>query len=113
MRRRTYRAHGRINPYMSSPCHIEVVLSEKDQVVAKGEDDDAPKKEALQEEACPPKAFATRIICLANILRNNKTCIIHISLIEFTYFLIYFLLFNYCQPFSSKWFCIAISTRVI
>ena len=24
MRRRTYRAHGRINPYMSSPCHIEV-----------------------------------------------------------------------------------------
>merc|ERR1712080_649476 len=23
MRRRTYRAHGRINPYMSSPCHIE------------------------------------------------------------------------------------------
>ena len=28
MRRRTYRAHGRINPYMSSPCHIEVVLVE-------------------------------------------------------------------------------------
>merc|ERR1719397_1187373 len=27
MRRRTYRAHGRINPYMSSPCHIEVILS--------------------------------------------------------------------------------------
>merc|ERR1712083_586715 len=31
MRRRTYRAHGRINPYMSSPCHIEVVLAEKEQ----------------------------------------------------------------------------------
>merc|ERR1712029_1178187 len=31
MRRRTYRAHGRINPYMSSPCHIEVVLVEKEQ----------------------------------------------------------------------------------
>merc|ERR1712205_258735 len=26
-RRRTYRAHGRINPYMSSPCHIELILS--------------------------------------------------------------------------------------
>merc|ERR1739841_92155 len=25
MRRRTYRAHGRINPYMSSPCHIEMI----------------------------------------------------------------------------------------
>ena len=28
MRRRTYRAHGRINPYMSSPCHIEMILTE-------------------------------------------------------------------------------------
>eukprot|EP01112_Ceratiomyxa_fruticulosa_P006944 TRINITY_DN178_c0_g1_i1.p1 TRINITY_DN178_c0_g1~~TRINITY_DN178_c0_g1_i1.p1 ORF type:complete len:252 (-),score=57.65 TRINITY_DN178_c0_g1_i1:69-824(-) len=28
-RRRTYRAHGRINPYMSSPSHIELILSEK------------------------------------------------------------------------------------
>ncbi|CCU97987.1 unnamed protein product [Malassezia sympodialis ATCC 42132] len=26
--RRTYRAHGRINPYRSSPCHIEIHLSE-------------------------------------------------------------------------------------
>ncbi|XP_014671694.1 PREDICTED: 60S ribosomal protein L17-like [Priapulus caudatus] len=34
MRRRTYRAHGRINPYMSSPCHIEVILAEKEQNVA-------------------------------------------------------------------------------
>ena len=32
MRRRTYRAHGRINPYMSSPCHIELTLAEKEQV---------------------------------------------------------------------------------
>jgi len=29
-RRRTYRAHGRINPYMSTPCHIEVTLSERE-----------------------------------------------------------------------------------
>merc|ERR1719499_2486385 len=29
-RRRTYRAHGRINPFMSSPCHIEVVLIDKE-----------------------------------------------------------------------------------
>jgi large subunit ribosomal protein L17e len=29
-RRRTYRAHGRINPYMSSPCHVELILSEKE-----------------------------------------------------------------------------------
>merc|ERR1719512_540807 len=35
MRRRTYRAHGRINPYMSSPCHIEVCLVEKEQAFSK------------------------------------------------------------------------------
>ncbi len=32
-RRRTYRAHGRINPYMSSPCHVELTLSEKEAAV--------------------------------------------------------------------------------
>merc|ERR1712096_12711 len=32
MRRRTYRAHGRIKPYMSSPCHIEICLAEKEQL---------------------------------------------------------------------------------
>ncbi|XP_052166605.1 60S ribosomal protein L17-like [Oryza glaberrima] len=34
-RRRTYRAHGRINPYMSSPCHVELILSEKEEAVKK------------------------------------------------------------------------------
>jgi len=29
MRRRTYRAHGRINAFMRSPCHVEFILSEK------------------------------------------------------------------------------------
>lgn len=27
-RRRTYRAHGRINPYQGHPCHIEIHLAE-------------------------------------------------------------------------------------
>merc|ERR1712193_535374 len=44
MRRRTYRAHGRINAYMSSPCHIEVILTEKDDVKVKGAEDDEPAK---------------------------------------------------------------------
>ena len=30
---RTYRAHGRINAYMSSPCHIELILAERGQAV--------------------------------------------------------------------------------
>ncbi|KJE94222.1 50S ribosomal protein L22 [Capsaspora owczarzaki ATCC 30864] len=33
MRRRTYRAHGRINAYQSSPCHIELIFSEKEETV--------------------------------------------------------------------------------
>ncbi|KAJ3125768.1 60S ribosomal protein L17 [Nowakowskiella sp. JEL0407] len=34
-RRRTYRAHGRINAYMSSPCHIELVVEEAEKKVEK------------------------------------------------------------------------------
>ncbi|KFA64711.1 hypothetical protein S40285_05274 [Stachybotrys chlorohalonatus IBT 40285] len=36
-RRRTYRAHGRINPYMSNPCHIELILTEGEEVVQKSD----------------------------------------------------------------------------
>eukprot|EP00998_Keelungia_sp_KM082_P011174 NODE_7405_length_592_cov_107.453763_g7382_i0.p1 GENE.NODE_7405_length_592_cov_107.453763_g7382_i0~~NODE_7405_length_592_cov_107.453763_g7382_i0.p1 ORF type:complete len:160 (+),score=43.26 NODE_7405_length_592_cov_107.453763_g7382_i0:62-541(+) len=32
-RRRTYRAHGRINPFMSSPTHMEVILTAKPEQV--------------------------------------------------------------------------------
>eukprot|EP00746_Dinoflagellata_sp_MGD_P138103 gnl/MRDRNA2_/MRDRNA2_71820_c0_seq1.p1 gnl/MRDRNA2_/MRDRNA2_71820_c0~~gnl/MRDRNA2_/MRDRNA2_71820_c0_seq1.p1 ORF type:complete len:184 (+),score=50.23 gnl/MRDRNA2_/MRDRNA2_71820_c0_seq1:74-625(+) len=38
-RRRTYRAHGRINPYQSSPCHIQMILQEKDEDVEKTEEE--------------------------------------------------------------------------
>ncbi|CAO3614786.1 50S ribosomal protein L22 [Cunninghamella echinulata] len=37
-RRRTYRAHGRINPYMTSPSHIEVILAEKEKSIPKAND---------------------------------------------------------------------------
>lgn len=32
MRRRTYRAPGRTNPYVSRPCHTEMVFPEKEQI---------------------------------------------------------------------------------
>mmetsp|Transcript_99498 Transcript_99498/g.214684 ORF Transcript_99498/g.214684 Transcript_99498/m.214684 type:complete len:189 (-) Transcript_99498:67-633(-) len=38
MRRRTYRAHGRIGPYMSCPAHIELIAEEKSTEIAKEED---------------------------------------------------------------------------
>merc|ERR1712085_242194 len=43
-RRRTYRAHGRINAYMSSPCHVEMMLEEKDESVEKPEEEVKAKK---------------------------------------------------------------------
>merc|ERR1719161_2961226 len=42
-RRRTYRAHGRINPYMPSPCHIQMILQEKDEDVEKPDKDEVTK----------------------------------------------------------------------
>ncbi|XP_046864499.1 60S ribosomal protein L17-like [Xenia sp. Carnegie-2017] len=50
MRRRTYRAHGRINPYMSSPCHVEMILAEKGQIVPKAEDEMEVKKVSKKKE---------------------------------------------------------------
>ena len=50
MRHRTYRAHGRINPYMSSPCHIEMILIEKEQIVPKPEEEVAQKKKISQKK---------------------------------------------------------------
>ncbi len=42
-RRRTYRAHGRINAYMSNPAHIELVLEAKPAEVAKEAGKPAPR----------------------------------------------------------------------
>ncbi|KAI8062466.1 50S ribosomal protein L22 [Gongronella butleri] len=47
-RRRTYRAHGRINPYMTSPSHIEVILTEKNSDVPKATDKKVARLNARQ-----------------------------------------------------------------
>jgi large subunit ribosomal protein L17e len=49
MRRRTYRAHGRINAYMSSPSHVEVILTEDDAPVKKSKIE--PKKLVSKRKA--------------------------------------------------------------
>ena len=50
MRRRTYRAHGRINPYVSSPCHREMILTEKEQIDPKPEEEAAQTKKIYQKK---------------------------------------------------------------
>ncbi|GMH46473.1 hypothetical protein TrRE_jg8705 [Triparma retinervis] len=49
-RRRTYRAHGRIGPYMSQPAHVEMILTEKAEAVAK-EVDTSPKRVSKKQAA--------------------------------------------------------------
>ncbi|EPY73291.1 60S ribosomal protein L17 (L23) isoform 2-like protein [Camelus ferus] len=58
MRRRTYRAHGRINPYVSSPCHNEMILTEKEQIVPKPEEEVAQKKKISQKKLKKQKLMA-------------------------------------------------------
>lgn len=40
-RRRTFRAHGRINAYQSLPSHIELILVEQDEVVPRAKEEKA------------------------------------------------------------------------
>ncbi|OWK09483.1 hypothetical protein Celaphus_00006619 [Cervus elaphus hippelaphus] len=50
-------AHGRINPYMSSPCHIEI-LTEKEQIIPKPEEEVAQKKKISQKKLNKQKFMA-------------------------------------------------------
>ena len=49
-RRRTYRAHGRVTPYLSSNCHIEFHVTEISEKVQKADDNKArlTKKQAAR-----------------------------------------------------------------
>ncbi|KAB1282140.1 60S ribosomal protein L17 [Camelus dromedarius] len=58
MQHRTYRAHGRINPYVSSPCHIEMILTEKEQIVPKPDEEVAQKKKISQKKLKKQKLTA-------------------------------------------------------
>lgn len=57
-RRRTYRAHGRVNAYQSSPSHIELIVSEEDEQVAKASE---PKKVRLNTRQIGKLAHKQRL----------------------------------------------------
>ena len=48
MRRRTYRAHGRINAYMSCPAHIQIIGEEKNEEIVKEKEEVKMKKTKKQ-----------------------------------------------------------------
>ena len=58
MRRRTNRAHGQISPHLSPPCHTEMILTEKQQIVPKPEEEVAQKKKTSQKKLKKQKLMA-------------------------------------------------------
>lgn len=58
MRHRTCKAHGWINPYRSSPCHTEMILPEKEQIIPVLEEEVAQKKK--EEEHIPEETEETK-----------------------------------------------------
>merc|ERR1711981_717660 len=59
MRRRTYRAHGRINAYMALPAHIEIVCTEEGDAVPKAKDT-AVAKLTKKQQAIKAKIDASK-----------------------------------------------------
>nr|XP_060156041.1 large ribosomal subunit protein uL22-like [Globicephala melas] len=55
---RTYRAHGWIHLYVSSPCHTEMILTEKNQIVPKAEEEVAQKKKISPKKLKKQKLMA-------------------------------------------------------
>ncbi|POV99689.1 hypothetical protein PSTT_13633, partial [Puccinia striiformis] len=53
-RRRTYRAHGRINPYQGHPCHVEIILTPTTEEVEKADEIVVAKRRGVRA----PKAIA-------------------------------------------------------
>merc|ERR1712137_62203 len=49
-RRRTYRAHGRIGPYMSCPSHSEMILEEKEESIEKPDEPEVAQKKFTRKQ---------------------------------------------------------------
>eukprot|EP01050_Picozoa_sp_SAG11_P031474 SAG11_NODE_9792_length_880_cov_1.128041_2_plen_91_part_00 len=49
-RRRTYRAHGRINAYMANPCHIELILTEDNEMEGVKAAEEPEKKKKISKK---------------------------------------------------------------
>jgi large subunit ribosomal protein L17e len=68
----TYGAHSQSNLDMSSPCQTETILTKKEQIVSKPEDEDAQKKKILQKKPKKQKFMAWEQIKQLQIKVKNK-----------------------------------------
>lgn len=98
-RRRTYRAHGRISPYLSSNCHVEFHVTEKSGDVARADKTQVrlTKKQAAQQRLAIGKwkdvwMAVTELSRISewslHFLADSHTvrCCIWFYLVSFTYF---------------------------
>ena len=73
---RTYRAHSQINPYVGSPCHMETILTEKEQIIPKLEGEVAQKKKISQKKLkyinMAQEYYATKKINAKKSEKNNS-----------------------------------------
>ncbi|XP_032976837.1 60S ribosomal protein L17-like [Rhinolophus ferrumequinum] len=58
MQHRIYRAHWQTNSHMTSPCHSKMVLTEKEQIVPKPEEEATQKKKISQKKIKKQKLTA-------------------------------------------------------
>merc|ERR1711937_191537 len=84
LRRRTYRAHGRINPYMSSPCHVELILSQREsQIKEEGKAKKQEQSRAVEEwcycvNTCRryfPVVIPCQILLIDKVRLTSKTVV--------------------------------------
>lgn len=61
MGRRTFRAHSPINPYMSSPGHTEMILTETEQTGPKRGEEVVQKKKDIPGETEEAKTYSLGI----------------------------------------------------
>ncbi|KAJ1967060.1 60S ribosomal protein L17B, partial [Dimargaris xerosporica] len=58
-RRRVHRAHGRINPYMSHPCHVEIIVTEEPAKVSESTSTKAVRPTRKQQAISQKKLLAS------------------------------------------------------
>ncbi|ANQ09881.1 60S ribosomal protein L17 [Plasmodium coatneyi] len=73
-RRRTFKAHGRINPFMSSPCHIQVIAKEISKPAKKSLLTNAEKQKELPFKITLKKLIKLNI-SKKNFAKNKKKAV--------------------------------------
>lgn len=62
IRGRIYRAPGRISPHRGAPCHMQMILPEKEQMVPKPQEEFAQKRKVSPQKTKQNKSLKKQIL---------------------------------------------------